>query len=71
MHSGGGGAQQLPGRHTLLLLLVRLQVTTHCEERGRLLSDVWLGYTAMVDRWWWWGGGTQWEGAPGLPTQRV
>ena len=26
------------------------QVTTHCEERGRLLSDVWLGYTAMVDR---------------------
>lgn len=28
-----------------------LQVTDHCEERGRLMADVWIGYAAMLDRW--------------------
>ncbi|KAI7835772.1 hypothetical protein COHA_010350 [Chlorella ohadii] len=25
------------------------QVTRHCEERGRLMADVWIGYSAMLD----------------------
>ncbi|KAI3438406.1 hypothetical protein D9Q98_000838 [Chlorella vulgaris] len=25
------------------------QVTDHCEERGRLMADVWIGYAAMLD----------------------
>ncbi|KAL4444954.1 hypothetical protein ABPG77_004004 [Micractinium sp. CCAP 211/92] len=25
------------------------QVTLHCEERGRLMADVWIGYAAMLD----------------------
>lgn len=41
-----GPALALP----LALLPAALQVTRHCEERGRLMADVWVGYVAMVDR---------------------
>ena len=27
------------------------QVGVACEERGRVMADVWLGYSTMFDRW--------------------
>lgn len=27
------------------------QVSRQCEHRGRLMADVWVGYSGMLDRW--------------------
>ena len=42
-----------------LCLPACLQVTQHCEERGRLMADVWIGYAAMLDRR---VGSSRWDG---------
>ena len=48
---GGGGEGNSGGQRSGCTPLLLLQVTQHCEERGRLMADVWIGYSAMLDRW--------------------